>query len=279
MDSNDSKEWTSYAASADPYDRFQAPRTEQVITRLTSLMQLKQRARILDVGCGTGAGVRALAQRYPDGRIAALDIEASLTEHARLSVSAHQSSVVPIVADAEALPFASASFDRVLCAFVLGHLPTPMRALSEIARVLALDGQATLVHFTRPENMITALARSVAANYVELSDIEGAYELSMPGASALRPWRIVEQFFKDVGGLSIEAAGLSLAEEQIATESYVQSRAATVTGRFLLFRLGSSGYATFQQALYDTLRSAYGDVLIEMREVGHVIVRKVENVE
>jgi len=43
-------------------------------------------------------------------------------------------------ADAERLPFADASFDRVLCSEVLEHVPAPERAAAELARVLKPAG-------------------------------------------------------------------------------------------------------------------------------------------
>src|SRR5581483_8111164 len=48
-------------------------------------------------------------------------------------------------ADAQALPFADAAFDRVLAAHMLYHVPDQELALREIRRVLRSGGRAVLV--------------------------------------------------------------------------------------------------------------------------------------
>jgi SAM-dependent methyltransferase len=53
--------------------------------------------------------------------------------------------------DAEALPFAHASFDAVVAAFVLNHLPRPEIAAAELARVLASGGRLALSVWDVPE--------------------------------------------------------------------------------------------------------------------------------
>ena len=52
----------------------------------------------------------------------------------------------PFVAgDFEALPFADGAFDRALCLNALHHVPSPARALAEMARVLTPGGRLVLV--------------------------------------------------------------------------------------------------------------------------------------
>jgi SAM-dependent methyltransferase len=53
--------------------------------------------------------------------------------------------------DAEALPFAERSFDAVVGAFVLNHLPRPEVAAAEFARVLAGGGRLALSVWDVPE--------------------------------------------------------------------------------------------------------------------------------
>jgi ubiquinone/menaquinone biosynthesis C-methylase UbiE len=52
--------------------------------------------------------------------------------------------LVRVAADGEALPFASGSFDRVLCGLGLMFFPDDQAALKEMRRVLARDGMLTL---------------------------------------------------------------------------------------------------------------------------------------
>lgn len=54
--------------------------------------------------------------------------------------SGHSQQTVDAFADAQILPFASNSFDTVLCTEVIEHLPQPWTAVAEMARVLKPGG-------------------------------------------------------------------------------------------------------------------------------------------
>jgi malonyl-CoA O-methyltransferase len=49
--------------------------------------------------------------------------------------------------DVRAMPFVSESFDMVWCRLVLGHLPDPLRAYSELARVCMPGGYVFVTDF------------------------------------------------------------------------------------------------------------------------------------
>jgi SAM-dependent methyltransferase len=107
--------------------------------RLAAL--LRPGLRVLDVGCGTGAITRGIAEAVrPSGRGVGVDVNADLI--ARAVPAPHLSFVV---ADADALPF-SAVFDVVTAARILQWLRDPRRALASMVaatrpggRVLVLD--------------------------------------------------------------------------------------------------------------------------------------------
>lgn len=98
-----------------------------------------ERARVLDVGCGTGVLTRVLARRSDVGDIVGVDPAPSLLAKARELASA-----LPNVAFQEAdgrnLPFADAIFDVVVFDSTLSHVPEPERALAEAYRVLRPAG-------------------------------------------------------------------------------------------------------------------------------------------
>lgn len=93
---------------------------------LLDALNLSPALDVLDVGAGDGRLVRELARRGHAGRVAGVDPTPG-------------PGVQP--AHAEALPFPDASFDVVLFARVLAHLPHPARALAEARRVLRPGGQ------------------------------------------------------------------------------------------------------------------------------------------
>jgi SAM-dependent methyltransferase len=52
-------------------------------------------------------------------------------------------------ADVRALPFAAASFDAAYSSMVLHHVPEPVEAVRELARVVRPGGRVVVVEFTR----------------------------------------------------------------------------------------------------------------------------------
>jgi len=94
---------------------------------------LPRGGRLLDVGCGTGALVRAAR----DSGHEAIGVEAD-PEMADLAGSLLDDEVV--VAALPDLPFADDGFDVVTASFVLNHVDDPRAAARELARVAAPGG-------------------------------------------------------------------------------------------------------------------------------------------
>jgi ubiquinone/menaquinone biosynthesis C-methylase UbiE len=90
--------------------------------------------RALDVGCGTGHHVAWLRARGFE--VVGVDGSEAMLEKARAAnpgTTFHR-------CDVERLPLPGASFDLVLCVEVLRYLPTPHKALGELARVARTGG-------------------------------------------------------------------------------------------------------------------------------------------
>ena len=93
-------------------------------------------ARVLDVGCGTGAATIAAASRAaPGGRVIGLDPNPQM-----LAVARRKSGIEWVEGRAEALPFPDASFDAVVSQFAMMFFENRVAALREMARVLAPGG-------------------------------------------------------------------------------------------------------------------------------------------
>lgn len=88
--------------------------------------------RVLDVGCGNGIYERALVKRGHRGPRAALDLSAGMLQLV--------SDDAVVLADVQSLPFSARSFDLVLAPHMLYHVPNIEVAVSEIRRVLRLEG-------------------------------------------------------------------------------------------------------------------------------------------
>ena len=100
---------------------------------------IPQGARVLEVGCGTGAVTRVLAA-WP-GVAAAVGVDPSPVFVAKArALGAGQSTLTFEEADGRALPFASDTFDLVVCHTTLCHVPDPDTILHEAVRVLRPGG-------------------------------------------------------------------------------------------------------------------------------------------
>lgn len=93
--------------------------------------------RVMDVGCGAG---NILAE-LPQARAVGLDLSSYLLAKARARL--HDTAFL-VRGDVEGLPFADSFFDKAYCSEVLEHLPSPQRALEEIARVMKAGGRVIL---------------------------------------------------------------------------------------------------------------------------------------
>ena len=99
---------------------------------------------ILDAACGNGRYSKfLLRQADPDARITAFDLSQQMLKRASKRPGAER--VSHVAADLTRLPYADASFDAVVCGWVLEHLPDPRPGLESLARVLKPGGKLLLL--------------------------------------------------------------------------------------------------------------------------------------
>jgi SAM-dependent methyltransferase len=102
--------------------------------------------KVLDLGCGEGR--HAITAYLKEGvdvyalDLSMNDLRTAQTRFGEFEDSADESRTVTFVCSSGlALPFADASFDKVVCAEVLEHIPDYQSVLKEINRVLKPGGQ------------------------------------------------------------------------------------------------------------------------------------------
>lgn len=93
---------------------------------------------VLEVGCGRGELAARVAHEL-DATVIAIDQSPRMVEIAR------EAGVDARIADVQHLPFDDASFDCVVAAWMLYHVPDVDRGLAELARVLRPGGRLVAV--------------------------------------------------------------------------------------------------------------------------------------
>ena len=110
---------------------------------------------ILEDGCGQGTDMIAICRAMaPGGRCEAIDCSSASVEIARRHVAdlVDTLAVTPAihVANAEALPFAEASFEAVYSMGVLHHTADTPKSIDEVRRVLEPGGTAYVILYRKP---------------------------------------------------------------------------------------------------------------------------------
>ena len=139
------KEKQSAAWSSAPYEQVSVQHVI-VLDELLDRLDLKPGLRLLDVATGTGELARPAARRGLN--VTGIDFAASLIATARTLTEREQLSVAYDVGDAEALPYADASFDVVTSTFGVMFAPDHHAVARELARVIAPGGQLGITAWT-----------------------------------------------------------------------------------------------------------------------------------
>jgi SAM-dependent methyltransferase len=119
---------------------------------LVEAAALRPGQRVLEVGCGTGSLLMDIGRRHPGVELVGLDPDPRALD--RASRKAERAGP-PIRLDrgfADRLPYADATFDRVLSSFMFHHLEGGEKAamLREVRRVLKSAGSLYLLDFVTP---------------------------------------------------------------------------------------------------------------------------------
>ena len=175
-------------------DRFQNAYTE--------LFRLEEGARILEIGCGTGALCRALKRWYPPAEVVGLDRDDAFIDYAR----ERNTGETYRKGDATALPFADGSFYVTISNTVSEHVE-PSGFFGEQRRVLRDGGVCLLLSARRGIQHPAACVREESAFETEIwervdADFRRAAKENGVGAYALNEMELpaaMEKYgFRDV---------------------------------------------------------------------------------
>jgi ubiquinone/menaquinone biosynthesis C-methylase UbiE len=125
---------------------------------LCEALDLRAGQKVLDVAAGNGNVSLAAARRWCE--VVASDYVPALLDRARERADADRLSIEFREADAEALPFADASFDVVVSTFGVMFTPDQDRAAAEMVRVCRRGGKIGLANWT-PEGFIGQVFKAI----------------------------------------------------------------------------------------------------------------------
>jgi ubiquinone/menaquinone biosynthesis C-methylase UbiE len=119
----------------------------------------QSRGAVLEVAIGSGRNL----PYYPrDRRLTGIDLTPAMLILARDRARQLGVAAALLVADAQALPFAAASFDSVVCTLGLNAIPDDRAAVAEMSRILRPGGRLVLLgHVASPSRPVRAIQRGI----------------------------------------------------------------------------------------------------------------------
>ncbi|MET7544110.1 methyltransferase domain-containing protein [Streptomyces sp. NPDC005507] len=148
----------AWAGQADAYAASFGKLCAYPVPELLRAAEVREGARVLDVGTGTGVAAAAACERA--AKVTAVDAEPGMV--ARAAQAVPEADV--LLASLPRLPFADDEFDAVVGNFVLNHVGRPREALKELRRVTRPGGRiAVTIWATPPAAGQALLGRAVQA--------------------------------------------------------------------------------------------------------------------
>ena len=173
-----------------------------------AISELEPRAddRVLDVACGAGKLVRAVAPQVK--RSVGVDLSPAMIEAARRRTAADPTAPAEridfAVGSSDDLPFADGEFTAVITTTAFHHFPDPEASVREMVRVLAPGGRVVIGDSVRdrlPARLGDAFLRTFERGHVGLQTKEGFERLlADAGIEAPRSRPALVGLYAFVGG-------------------------------------------------------------------------------
>lgn len=208
----------------------------------------RERARVLEIGCGPGLLWSQNRARVPaDWTVYLSDFSHGMLSAARRNVDGSVRGY--LVADALALPFGGGQFDCVVANHMLYHVPDRRRALDGIARLLTADG--------------CLIAATVGARH--LAELDALLTEHGAGAAALGNTMVAD--------FTLENGGRQLAEVfgEVTLERFVDELRITEVEPVIAYLLSMPAGKRLPAAVIDRIRDS---VARRIADDGAFAVRK-----
>src|SRR5579884_1099013 len=140
-----------FTNTAEAFSRFAVRDSADIVAEKVEFIKPQPEYVVLDVACGPGALVLAMAPRvrYAYG----MDLTREMLRHAQeFQAEKHVENVSFTRGEGENLPYPDAAFDVVCCQYAFHHMPRPELVLQEMVRVAKPGGRIFINDTVGPES-------------------------------------------------------------------------------------------------------------------------------
>jgi ubiquinone/menaquinone biosynthesis C-methylase UbiE len=140
-----------FTKTADAFAKFAVRDSAEVLAEKVEFAKPQPQELVLDVACGPGAFVLAIAPRV--SFVTGIDLTPEMLRRARQFQAEKQiANAVFACADADHIPFPDACFDLVSCQHAFHHITKPEPVLQEMIRVTKPQGRLLILDPLAPES-------------------------------------------------------------------------------------------------------------------------------
>lgn len=135
---------------------------------LVEQASLKPNQRVLDLACGTGTLTLLLKRCIPRAEVIGIDGDPKILSIAKKKARARNVAIRFDQGMSFDLPYADGSFDRVVSSLFFHHLSeeNKRKTLSEVLRVLKIDGELHVADWGRPANLLM----KIGSRFIQMLD-------------------------------------------------------------------------------------------------------------
>jgi SAM-dependent methyltransferase len=190
-----------FTRQAEPLAESAEFTSDSILDRIADAVAARPDDDVLDVACGPGLVAARIACNARS--VVGVDITPEMIERARSHASTSKLANLRFeVAPGESLPFADASFDRVVSRLAIHHFAEPAIALREMRRVLRPTGTLTIADVCTSEdaaeaNLHNAIETLRDPSHVRMWTPNQLVELARSAgleAELAREWKRVRSF-------------------------------------------------------------------------------------